>query len=111
MSYCVINLEDGMPSVQDALYDLRQQLDMYRKSGNRVFVIIHGYGSHGVGGKIGIKTREWLAAQKRKNACRTVVYGEEFGMFDDDSRRLKNKHPDLLKYYNRGNDGITIVEF
>lgn len=105
-----VNLEEGMPTVSEAMVLLQGQIRRYSASKNVCLVVIHGYGSTGKGGTIGIKTRQWLSAQKRKGKIKNLVFGEEFSIFDPVSRDLKAKYPGLSSEIERGNPGITIVE-
>lgn len=102
------NLEEGRPFVYEALAMIEFRLGQIKKGS--IIVIIHGYGSSGKGGKIRGAVRSWLKEQLQYQTVKTVVYGENFDMFDADSRELHRKDPQLAKYYGRRNKGITIVE-
>lgn len=99
---CDVNLEDGMPLVEDALGRMRMEMDAARRKGYRVVRIIHGYGSSGKGGAIGKAVRKSLP---------NAIPGEEFDSFHDSSRRLLSRFPELKKDrdYAKGNPGITLV--
>ena len=58
-----INLEEGMPTADEALSQLKDAIKRYGK--NQCLVFIHGYGSTGKGGVIRQKARQWLNAQVR----------------------------------------------
>lgn len=105
-----VNLEEGMPTISEAMSLLQGQIRRYSLTKNVCLVVIHGYGSSGKGGAIGIKTRQWLAAQKRNGKIKNLVFGEDFSIFDATSRNLKVKYPGLSAEIERGNHGITIVE-
>ncbi len=105
-----VNLEEGRPTVAEAMTILQGQIRRYALSKEVCMVIIHGYGSSGRGGAIRDKARQWLAAQKRNGKLRKVVFGEDFTIFDADSRELKAKYPGLAADIDRGNHGITIIE-
>ena len=49
-----LNLENGSPTIQAALQKLKNALSTYKGQGFKVVILIHGYGSTGVGG--GIRT-------------------------------------------------------
>lgn len=106
----VLNLEKGMPSAQDAMFDLKKSILLLKKRGTKCVVIIHGYGSSGRGGVLCKRTRQYLKAQESNNTIKTVIFGEEFEMFNVKAMELKNRYLELSSYYNRHNNGITIVE-
>ncbi len=111
VSISCLNLEDGMPTVNEAITRMRIGLQEMRVSRVKAVKLIHGYGSTGRGGKINIGVREELAAMKRKKQIRDYIPGENFGPIDQASRDLVerdhniNRDPD----YGGTNHGITIV--
>ncbi len=111
VSLVLVNLEEGMPTVEQAERRLVSELGRARASGAKAVKLIHGYGSTGVGGKLRISIRQFLASKKRRNTIRAYVSGEEWDIFSDESRQLLESCPDLSrdKDLGRGNPGITIV--
>lgn len=105
-----INLEEGMPIVTEAMDSLKFALKRAKESKTKVVIFIHGYGSSGRGGAINKSTRQWLKAQARNGLVKSVVEGENFDMFNSDARNIKAKDTETVKYYGRGNNGITVVE-
>lgn len=105
-----INIKENMPTVAEALEILKSSVATAKSDRVKVLEIIHGYGSTGVGGAICVKTRQWLRAQVGKGKLKSVIEGENFSMFDEKSRQLHAKYNELSKYYNKGNNGITIIE-
>ena len=107
----MVNLEENMPTVEQAERRLIGELGRARASGAKVVKLIHGYGSTGVGGKLRISIRQFLGMKKRRNAIRAFVSGEEWDIFNEESRRLIEACPDLSRDRDlgRGNPGITIV--
>lgn len=107
----IVNLEDGMPTVEEALADLRISLQSMRSGGFRIVKLIHGYGSTGRGGKICIGVRNELAAMVRKRLIRDFVTGEDFGPYSETSRRIADQYRDITRDpdYGKCNHGITIV--
>lgn len=110
-SMVTVNLEQGMPTVEQAKQRLIAELGRSRASGAKVVKLIHGYGSSGVGGKLRIGIRQFLATKKRLNTIRLFVTGEDWDIFDADSRQLIELCPDLSRDRDlgRGNLGITLV--
>ena len=106
-----INLEDGMPTVEQAQRRLTGELGRARGSGAKAVKLIHGYGSTGVGGKLRIGIRQFLGTKKRQNTIRLFVSGEDWDIFHADSRQLLEQCPELSRDRDlgRGNPGITIV--
>ena len=105
-----VNLEEGRPTVAEAMTLLQGRIRRYSSSKDVCMIIIHGDGSSGKGGAIREKARQWLMAQKRNGKIKKVVFGEDFSIFDGDSRDLKAKYPGLAEFIERGNHGITIIE-
>ena len=103
-----INLEEGMPTADEALSQLKDAIKRYGK--NQCLVFIHGYGSTGKGGVIRQKARQWLNAQVRNGKIKRCVNGEDFGIFSNDARELYARYSGLDQYKERGNHGITIIE-
>ncbi len=75
--------------------------------------IIHGYGSSGKGGAIRTAIREQMAQWQREGKVRSVVPGESWSIFDASSQDLRQRYAFLGKDedLDRGNAGITLVEF
>lgn len=61
-----INIKENMPTVFHALEDLKGYIKIKKQLGVSCLVIIHGYGSHGIGGEICKKSRSYLKAQEKK---------------------------------------------
>lgn len=107
----IINLELGMPSVDQATHRLGGELVRARAQGAKAVKIIHGYGSSGVGGKLRVGIRAALAERKRRGEIREAVAGENWSIFDAGARKILDAYPDLSRDrdFERGNAGITIV--
>lgn len=107
----IINLEQGMPTVEQARVKLDQALRTAKTRRLKALKIIHGYGSSGKGGAIKRDVQSYLAGKKRSGTIREFVPGDRFFPFDPAARAIVGSCPDLAKDsdYTRGNDGITIV--
>ena len=107
----MLNLEEGMPLVEEALDRLRMGLQEMRVSRVKAVKLIHGYGSTGRGGKICPAVRAELASMKRKRLIRDYIPGEDFGPVDAASRNLAERSREITRDpdYGRINHGITIV--
>ncbi|MFA5006306.1 MAG: Smr/MutS family protein [Candidatus Izemoplasmatales bacterium] len=103
------NLKEGMPSTAVAVLRLRNAI-RYAKP-EKIVKIIHGYGSHGVGGAIRDAARKELDAMLAEGKIVAYVPGEAVSVpmgFDDEIRRyriLLSGDPD----FRQGNDGVTYV--
>ena len=106
-----VNLEQGMPTLDQAKQRLIAELGRARATGAKAVKLIHGYGSSGVGGKLRIGIRQFLASKKRQNAIRLFIAGEDWDIFHADSRQLLEVCPDLSRDRDlgQGNPGITLV--
>ena len=106
-----LNLEEGMPVVEEAVRRLHIGLQEMKVSRIRTVKLIHGYGSTGRGGKICAGVRKELADMKRRKLIRDFIPGEEFGPTDAASRNLAEQERNITRDpdYGRMNHGITIV--
>jgi hypothetical protein len=105
-----VNLEDGMPTLEEARKRLAQVLTP--KSGTAVALkLIHGYGSSGKGGILRDGIRTSLARRQKEGAISFFVIGEKWSIFDANSRKAIERVPALSgdSDLERWNRGITIV--
>lgn len=107
----IVNLEDGMPTVEQARVRLRSELGAARKTGVRILKIIHGYGSSGVGGDLRIALQATLRQMTDRGEVRTCIYGENWRKADESSWALLKQSPELKedRDLGKGNRGITLV--
>ena len=109
-AYTELNIKEGMPLAQDAIDQLKTSIDRFRRDKYKCVLVIHGYGSTGRGGIIHDKARQWLKAQERNGKVKTVIYGEDFSIFNFKSLELKNKYGELDVLLRVCNHGVTVVE-
>jgi hypothetical protein len=111
MSFAIINLEAGFPTVDDARRRLLSEMQSARARGVRVIKVIHGWGSSGEGGKLGPAIRKSLRLRVKEGKASLILPGERFSS-DTNGRELVQRHPALRNDgdYNRANPGITLVE-
>ena len=105
-----INLEDGKPTVADALIILKSSINNAKSGSIGCLYIIHGYGSSGRCGAIRDKSRQWLNAQARNGVVKCVINGEDFNLFNFKALELKNTYKELEQLLKVCNHGVTIVE-
>lgn len=109
----IINIEQGHPTVQQAMTKLQNGIYRARATGKPLAKIIHGYGSSGTGGAI----KQAISLELRKYISRGMIKtycpGEDFGPFSSAGREISAMHPEASRDRDWGlqNDGITIVMF
>jgi hypothetical protein len=107
----VINIEQGFPTRDQAYQKLESALVRARKDGIAVVKVIHGYGSTGAGGILRFAVRSFLRQRKEQGEITAFVNGESWSSFDERSKALFKKAPELLLDNDVGgaNKGITLV--
>lgn len=111
MDYVELNLKENSPTVQEALAILEINLEIYRNEGVKVVKIIHGYGSHGVGGAICLEVRKYIRQLKKHGEIKDYLYGNEWDISSEKCFQILTR---LCGHYNdvdlgHKNPGITIV--
>lgn len=110
MKYTEINIKEGMPTVDEAMRYLQDNIKRLRQDKYDVALIVHGYGSTGKGGAICSKSRQWLMAQERRGTIKQVIFGEDFTIFNFKALALKNKCNKLEPLLRISNNGVTVIE-
>ena len=107
-----IDIEAGLPTVEEALQRLQVQLARAQKDGVRVARVIHGWGSTGSGGRIRAAARAWLRRQTDARRIRAMLIGDHFTHTTPEGRDFLRRHPALraTERTDRVNPGITYVE-
>ncbi len=106
-----VNLEAGLPTVDQAKRRLTSELYTSRRMGMAAVKLIHGYGSTGKGGKIRLAVRRELEELKRRGEIRDVIPGEKFSIFETAVLSAFSPVPELRKDSDleRYNNGVTFV--
>ncbi len=106
-----VNLEHGLPTVEQALHRLHQAIAAARQEHIRVLTLIHGYGSTGKGGAIRRECRKTLDYLRSKGEISEVFFGENFSRRSGAVKHLLHRFPELSRHphLNNGNKGITLV--
>ena len=106
-----IDLERGMPLVQQALAKLEIELAIARQTHGLAIRLIHGYGSSGVGGDIRIAVQKRLRELQNDGAIRACIFGEDWSTSDTQTWELLKLHPELKRDpdLGRSNRGMTVV--
>jgi hypothetical protein len=107
----VLNIEAGMPTVEEARHRLIFELKQAKQDGVAAVKVIHGYGSTGKGGTLRGALRTSLLHRKKEGLVTRIVFGEKWSVFEEDARYAIDHCPELRKDrdLNRGNQGITIA--
>jgi ribosomal protein S9 len=110
-SVVTVNLETGYPTVEGARQVLRTELEQCRSRKVTAVIVIHGYGSSGVGGALRQGIRKSLIKRRQEGSLRAVVFGEKWSIFDPATRSLLEECPELSNDRDlfNCNPGISII--
>lgn len=108
-----VNLEEGMPAVEQARLRMQHELHTARGQGYKAVKLIHGYGSSGVGGSLRTELQKDLRTAARDGSIRACIAGEDWRISDETTWDLLKKFPEWKQDSDLGknNRGITIVVF
>lgn len=103
-----VNLEYGMPTVETAIQKMKNSLTTFKGQGYKAVIVIHGYGSTGVGGSIKTAVARCLTESSMRGIVRTSVGGEQW---ITKKKEILAICKDLEKYERSisNNEGITVV--
>jgi hypothetical protein len=107
----IINLEDGMPQVEEARLRMQRELQIAQQQGYTAVKLIHGYGSTGVGGSLRIELQKELQRMAGAGALRSFVTGEDWRISNEKTWELLKRYPEWKRDSDLGkaNKGISIV--
>lgn len=107
----VVDIKSDMPTCEVANKRARSAINNAKMLGYSAIKIIHGYGSHGKGGKIRISLRSLLAELESANKISAFIPGESFSIFDEATRNAFIKCPELRRDSDleASNNGISII--
>lgn len=107
----VVNLEEGMPRVNEALLRLERELTLARQQGYAVVKIIHGYGSSGMGGALRTEIQKSLRQRAANSQIQAFIPGEDWRISDERTWAVLKAYAELKRDSDlgRANQGITIV--
>ncbi|MBO5022471.1 MAG: hypothetical protein J6C53_03235 [Clostridia bacterium] len=108
----LIDLKTEGYSVEYALAILEIEIESAKKEGLVALKVLHGYGSHGVGGAIMLAVRKALALWKRSGFIADYFGGEKWDFFDKDTKKILMEDKTITGDSDIGhsNPGITIVK-
>ena len=104
----VVNLEYDMPTVGVAMPRMQNALTTHKRQGCKAVILIHGYGSTGVGGSIKSSVLKCLGESNMKGIVRAHTGGEQWSSrkkeFIGMCKALENYERKIAN-----NDGVTVV--
>ena len=103
-----LNLECGNPTVTTATSKMKNALTTYKQQGYKAIILIHGYGSTGVGGSIKVAITKCLGENSMCGIVRAYVGGEHWF---NRRREILGICKGLENYERRisGNEGVSVV--
>lgn len=107
----VVNLEEGMPPVEQARLRMQHELQVARQAGYKAVKLIHGYGSSGAGGVLRTQLQKELGQAVDGGAIQAFIPGENWRISDATTWKFLKQFPEWKKDADlgRGNPGISIV--
>jgi DNA-nicking Smr family endonuclease len=107
----IIDLEDGMPKVEEARLRMEHELHVAKRQGYAAVKLIHGYGSSGVGGALRIELQKELARLAGAGTVQAFIAGENWRLSDEATWPLLQRYPEWKqdRDLGKGNKGITVV--
>lgn len=103
-----INLEQGLPTVDDAVRRMKNDLTTAKMTGCKAAILIHGYGSTGTGGAIKPAVCKNLSQPGLVGIVKDWVAGEHW----QSKKTIFLAYCPTLKEHTKhidGNHGITVV--
>ncbi len=107
----IVNLEEGMPTVEQARLRMQYELQAARNEGYTAAKLIHGYGSSGTGGTLRLELQHELRKAVREGKFHAFIPGEDWRISDEATWELLKRFPEWKKDpdLGRNNLGISIV--
>lgn len=108
----LVDLKDDVYSVEYALAIVELEIESAKKEGLIAIKILHGYGSHGVGGTIMLSLRKQLPLWKKTGFIKNFFGGDKWDLFDKESQKILMQDKTIVGDCDLGhaNPGITIVQ-
>jgi hypothetical protein len=107
----IVNLEEGMPTVDQARLRMQYELQTARNEGYTAAKLIHGYGSSGAGGALRLELQQELRKAARDGKFRAFIPGEDWRISDEATWELLKRFPEWKRDSDlgRNNLGISVV--
>ena len=105
------NVEAGLPILDEARRRVIAEIKEAKRAGVKVLKVIHGYGSSGRGGVLGIGLRKSFGLRKKEGVIKDFFVGENFSIFNPTVLALLEAVPELRgdPDLNATNEGVTIL--
>ena len=111
MKIKTINIKEDFPPADVAVANMEIEIENLAGSEVLALKVIHGYGSHGVGGEIKKQAIVKLKELRNKQKILNFIPGEQFGISVSKDKYLRDNIPELFAdpelYF--PNSGITVV--
>ena len=107
-----INVKEDFPTTDIAIYRIQEEIDAHKKFGEQVIKIIHGYGSHGVGGSIKEELNYLLPIWKKTKYIYDYIKGETFTSLTIAQKKYSKDLKYFLmqdEYLDSLNKGFTVL--
>jgi hypothetical protein len=107
----VVNLEEGMPTVERARLRMEHELHQARRAGAIAVKLIHGCGSSGAGGSLRTELQKELRQAVHQRSIRTFIAGEDWRISHETTWGWLQRFPEWKQDSDlgRNNQGISIV--
>ena len=107
----VVDLEEGMPTVEQARLRMQYELQSARKDGYIAVKFIHGYGSSGAGGALRTELQKELRKAVQSGAIQAFIAGENWRRADEKTWEQLKRFPEWKNDPDLGrrNQGISVV--
>jgi hypothetical protein len=111
MSVRTINVEAGLPSLDEARRQVIEEIRRAKQDRIRVLKVIHGWGSSGKGGKLCHGLRKSFALRKKEGVIKEFIPGEDFSIFNPAALAMVEAVPELRgdPDLNLTNEGVTLI--
>ncbi|HOJ86445.1 MAG: hypothetical protein ACP5SD_08450 [Elusimicrobiales bacterium] len=106
-----IIIKEGMPTLEEARKLLLEIIDREKKAGTKAFILIHGYGSTGVGGVLKIGLRKSLNLRKKEGKIFSFYPCENWSILKKECQEIEKICPSVTNDRNLliRNPGATLV--
>lgn len=111
MKLITLDIKSERQTVREAVAQFLVELDSYKKGGYKVMKVIHGYGSHGVGGAIKVEFLKKCNELKKQHKIEDFVCCDHWTPQNTVRKIATNYCPDLMadKELYLLNPGCSIV--
>ncbi|MBP9903137.1 MAG: hypothetical protein KBH45_16880 [Verrucomicrobia bacterium] len=105
------NVEAGLPILDEARRLVIGEIRRAKREGVQVLKVIHGYGSSGKGGVLGVGLRKSFRLRKKEGGIKDFIAGETFTIFNPTVLAMLEAIPELRgdPDLSATNEGVTIL--